>query len=225
MAYNLYRATVVEQPTIDDPRTTVKIATLMDNIEDLAVLPKYPSFYSYQLLNYPMGSMVWCVCNDTFDIGYVLGTSNIFSDTLTKYLNYSKIESNFKDIAKKTIAGINIGLQKFKDLLFLYVDANLMETIDTSTGTKIIYHSTGSLFVIGPYGIFSSFGNAIISISKNPSNGKDQIILSADTIRLNGKVALGNGNKSGYVLTSKTPGVRSALNDGSIVISSDSVVV
>jgi len=222
--YDIYRATVVRNPSITDPRTTVKIVTLMDDIPD-ADLPKYPSFFANQLLNLPINSTVWCICNDTFDIGYVLGVSNIFSDAMANYNNYSSIKNSFTKILGNTLAGIEIGLPAFQDLYFTYVDNHILEAISTDKGIKITYHSDGGLFVIGPAGVIMSYSGGLISIGKNPTDGSSEINISATSIRLNGKVSMGNGLKNMYVLASKSKDAFVSLSDGSVARSSDSVVI
>jgi len=224
MSWNIYKATVMSQASLKDPRVIVKIMTSMDDIDDISVLPRFPAFFADQFLNYPVGSAVWCLSNDDFDLGYVLGLTNVFSEAITDYTSYSRLESSFDSLIGKAVDGVDIGIPKFRNLVFSHVDQNLIEAFDTETGSKIIYHSTGSCFVIGPYGISMAYGKGLISLTKNKSSGKEQIVLSADSIRLNGKVSLGTGDKQSYVLGTSSKGTSISLNDGSVVFSSDMVV-
>jgi hypothetical protein len=223
--YEIYRATVVQNPSITDPRTTVRILTLMDGITDAKVLPKYPSFFANKLFNFQTGSTVWCLCNDTFDIGYVIGPSNVFSDAIDSYVNYSNVKDSFTKILQNTLSGIEVGLPNFSDLHFTYVDNNIMEAVSTKTGIKITYHSNGAMFVVGPVGIIMSYSDGLISLGKNTSSGSSEINITAKDIRLNGNVSLGTGTKKMYVLASKSKDAFISLSDGSIAKSSDSVVI
>jgi hypothetical protein len=223
--YELYRASVVKNPTTEDPRTVVRVLGLMDDIAKDTDLPKYPSFFANRLFNLPLKSIVWCVCNDTFDIGYVLGPSNVFSEAVKDYSSYSTIEESFLNVLKNSLSGIKLGLPNFQDLYFSYVDNNIIEAISTKTGLKITYHSNGALFMVGPVGIVMSYANGLISIAKNATNGTSEINISADSIRIKGAVSLGTGPNKMYVLASKTKDAYVSMSDGSVARSSDSVVI
>lgn len=215
MAYELHRAKVMTQGTEADPRLTVQIVTYMDNISDVQALPRYPFFTKNSFYNFPAGTFVWVLASDDFHIGYILGQSNIFSETSTDYPNLTTKLSALNDASLAAGAAFN----DIKDLLFIYVDNNLIEAVNTRLGSKITYNSTGSLFIHSPRGIFIRYGQSNFEINDKEIN------IKAVNIRLDGKVALGNGNNSRYVLSSTNPGTNISFPNGSVVTSSKEVTI
>jgi len=213
--YILSRATVIANGSEQDPRTTIRIDLLMDEIKDETVLPKYPSFSGSKILSFVIGTKVWVVSTKDYYIGYIIGKSNIFSETAADYEDFSSRLAAINNMSI-TIGG---GYQTFSDLHFLYVDKNLIEAVNVKTGSRISYHSNGSLFIQSTAGFYMSQGESVIEMANN------EIILKADTISLNGRVALGNGNMSNYVLSTTSPGLTFVMNNGSIATSSEDVII
>jgi hypothetical protein len=215
MTYELHRAQVHAQATEKDPRLTVQVVSYMDNILDPNALPRYPFFLKNSFFNFKLDTWVWVLCSDDFHIGYILGQSNIFSETSSDYPNLTSRISTINDAALAVGAGFN----SFTDLYFMYVDDNLIEAVNSKTGTKISYNSTGSIFIHSSRGIFIKYGESRFELNDKEIN------LKATNIRLDGKVALGNGPQSKYVLASTNPGTSINLSNGSVVISSKEVTI
>jgi hypothetical protein len=213
--YVINRAVVVSTCTIKDPRLTVRILSLMDEITDVNVLPKYPSFFKNKIINFPVGSFVWVITTDDFYLGYVLGESNIFTEDATKYI---QLNTRITDLNKETTK-IGAGFLDSTSLNFLYVDNNVIEAIDTSNGIKFTYNSSGSLSLQSDRGIFFKFGNSFFSISN------DEILIKSKSISLSGKVQMGTKSGGRYVLGSSSPNVSYKIGDGAVLISTGDVVI
>lgn len=218
--YVLNRAKVMTPGTSKDPRLTVRILGLMDDITDPMVLPKYPSFFKNQRPNFPIDTIVWVLSTDDFYLGYVLGSANIFSEDITKFNppGTKTIEDVFKTVNDLT-SKCGAGFFNSDKMNFLYVDNNIIEAIDYETGTKLTYHSSGNILIQSERGFFMKMGKSLFSLNEY------QINLKADIINMAGEITLGKKGGSRYIVGSPTKNAVFKMADGAVLMTSGDVLI
>ena len=70
--YLLYRAKL-EGKRSEQNRFLVRILPDMADIKETDNLPDYPCFFSTEQFAYAQGDVVWVLCDEDFQIGYILG--------------------------------------------------------------------------------------------------------------------------------------------------------
>lgn len=208
MGYGLYIAKIVGVNTSADNRLQIRILPQMANLEE-SMCPKWPSFFKDELYTGRNGDLVWCVCDDNFDNGYVLGLANYaaYGDDA-----YSTITINKEEIplsipkeglqdkiseASVQLLGKRINLQ---DVKVTYWDSNSIHFIERSTGGFIIAYSVGSLLIMRPSEFFLHIGSA----EKGPSIKVDStgISMAADDMKFQSKhIGLGLNPTAKVVVT------------------------
>ena len=207
----LYIAKVVGTSKNNDNRLQVQIIPHMEGIPT-ELCPKWPFFFKDELCSGKSGDMVWCICDDNFTIGYILGIANFttfvsedFESTYHPY-NKSKVSlslpySDFED-GESTLQKASIKLKgetlNFSDYKALYWDSTCIHLIDRTSGSFIIAYSSGSLFIMSSSLFAIHIGDADSgSYLKLNSEG---FSIKGDSIRLQAPdIGLGE-NPTGKVL-------------------------
>lgn len=221
----LYIAKVVGTSKDDDSRLQVQIIPHMEGIStDLC--PKWPFFFKDELYTGQSGDMVWCICDDNFTTGYILGIANfttfVSEEFKEGYHPYNKTKvplslshSDFED-SQSNIQKIAVKLQgevlNFSDLKALYWDDKCIHFIDRSSGSFVMAFTFGSVLIMGPSVFAVHIGPANAgSFLKLDSEGfnikSDSVKLQSDNIGLgtnpSGKVLVTNGVDAAAAYTSK----------------------
>lgn len=193
LKYGLYMAEIVGVSAKDNTRLQVRVLPDMNGlIKDY--LPIWPSFFKHQALTGKIGDLVWCVANEEFTTGYVLGYVNSFTwggtykeDSLTK---------DFLD----TLDDIHVELRglvlNYRDIIVTYWDSSCIHFIERSTGGSISAFTSGTLSIVRPTEILQSVERGA-SVRIN----KEEVVISGQTIRLDGNVRLGTNPKGKVLVT------------------------
>lgn len=210
---SLYIAKVVGTSKQNDSRLQVQIIPYMEKI-DTDLCPKWPFFFKDELYSGKEGDMVWCICNDDFSTGYVLGIANFntnVSETFEKAIHpYTKKEiplspsySSFEE-GESTLQKVAVSLSghtlSFSDLKALYWDSNCIHFIDRNSGSFILAFSYGSLMIMSS----SLFAIHIGPEGSGPSLKMDSsgVSISGDDIKLQAEhIGLGNNPSGGVLVT------------------------
>jgi len=95
----------------------VRIVPDMQEIQDTSLLPFYPNFLKEQDYAYQIDDMVWCLTNDDFTVGFILGLSQgpagSSIESVIKIINTAEVEAGFpqsgyNDLSVLRFAGTSI---------------------------------------------------------------------------------------------------------------------
>ena len=218
MSYGLYIAKIVGVCSSTDNRLQIRILPQMSTLDE-NLCPKWPSFFKDELYTGLKGDLVWCICDDEFNNGYVLGLANyntygddeysqITSENKTINLSIPKeeLQDKIQDYSVKLLA------QKldFTDIKVTYWGDSSIHFIERSTGGFIIAFSSGSMLIMRNSEFIVHMGNENGSTFKMDLSGismssKDSVKIQAPYIGLGenptGNVLVTNGESSegGYV--------------------------
>lgn len=194
LPYGLYIAEIVGVAAKDNTRVQVRITPGMEGIAK-EYLPIWPSFFKHQAITGKVGELVWCVANEEFTTGYILGYVNSFTWGGT-YKDDSLTES-FLDRIDDVHVTLRGAVLNYRDIIVTYWNENCIHFIQRTDGSTIIAYTSGTLSIVRPTEILQSVQNGgSLRISK------DEAVITAKTIRLAGKVRLGE-NPKGNVLVSQ----------------------
>ena len=208
MNYGLYLAEVVGVCNDDDDRLQIKILPQMEGISD-SMCPKWPYFFRGEVLTGKIGELVWCICDNEFNIGYVLGLANYntYTDdnftttkdrTTQETINLSIPNENLKEKIQDASLKILGTTLSFQNVKVTYWDENSIHMVERSSGGIIAAFAVGSLFVMRP-------DEFVVHIGGSNSNSTFKIDsktigFQSENIKLQGdNVGLGN-NPTGTVL-------------------------
>ena len=226
MNYGIYLARVVGvasaseaiegSDTKADSRLLVRVLPQMEGVSD-DMLPMYPPFFRDEAYSGVVDELVWVICSNDFQIGYILGPAN--------YTTYSDNES-FNKIGNVNLspsAGLKqkINASRVKllgegiDWTNTKVDFwsnGCMHFTCKNNGTKIIAYANGTLYEFASDGVLFIVGNSVMKIDANGIN-----IKSEGTIGIQSEdVALGTSGDRRHVMvsggtSSETAGVSSSV--------------
>lgn len=201
MGYNIYLAKVVGECTEKDSRIQVRITPNMDGIPE-AMCPRYPYFFKDELLTGNVDDLVWCICDDEFSSGYILGLAN--------YNSYSEENETFEEHSipvelQQTISDTFVELKasqiSFKNIKVTHWNRNSIHFVERKTGGVIIAYDTGTLYILRPTEFIMKIGSSSIKVDA------DGISLAGNALKLQSEeVGLGNNPQGNVLVTSGTSG-------------------
>lgn len=192
LAYGLYIGEIVGISANDNTRVQVRITPGMEDIAK-DYLPIWPSFFKHQAITGKVGDLVWCIANEEFTVGYILGYVNSFTWGGT-YADDS-LTSSFLDKIDDVHVALRGTVLNYRDIIVTYWDENCVHFIQRTDGSTIIAYTSGTLSIVRPTEILQSVGESSVRINK------DEIALVAQTVRLAGKIRLGDNPKGKVLVT------------------------
>ena len=205
---SFYRAQIISQ-VLNEGKFKVRILPHMIEIRD-EELPIWPMFFKRELSINKPGAYVWCLCNEDFTIGYIIGEANDFSNSPIQNLE-SLINGHLQNVIK---SGGTIN--KFEDLKVYHIDDAFFEYVNITTGQKGQVNSDGAVQFMEGKKIIFSIGNSLVSLEP------DLITISSKKVRFEGDIALGQG--AGGVVTSTDYGNIITLPSGQVLNVSEKIV-
>lgn len=219
MNYGLYLAKIVGVCSNTDSRLQIKILPQMESISD-DMCPKWPYFFRDEILTGAAGDLVWCICDNEFNNGYVLGLANYNTYSDDAY-ETSKDRDTNKDIylslpdenLKKKIQDASIKLLgstlSFQNVKVTHWDTNSIHMVERDTGGFVIAFAVGSMFIMRPQEFIVHIGGATTGTSFKMD--AETIGLKAENIKLQSeKVGLGS-NPTAPVLVTNGPSFEGSI--------------
>lgn len=174
--YGLYIAKVVGTSSDEDSRLQVKVLPFMEDIED-GSCPKWPFFFKDELYSGKANELVWVVCDDHFNIGFILGPTNYTTYISGEYssttINGNKVtlsisQKNLLDAITKSakvtgalaIGGDSNSNFSTTDMKVSYWSSSCIHFVDRKNGGLVIAYSNGSILVMSPSKFFVHIGSS-----------------------------------------------------------------
>jgi len=196
MSYSLYIAKIEGVASAGNTRLQVRVLPHMESL-DKDYLPIWPFFFGYQAITGKAGELVWCIANDEFTAGYVLGFVNSY--TWSGSYEESSIPQSLYDRIDDIHVELRGKLLNYKDIIVSFWNDTSIHFVDRSTGAHITAFTSGTLSIVRPEEIIMAVGGTSM-INMN----SEEIVITAKKVRLSGEVRLGLAPQ-GPVLV--TPGV------------------
>ena len=172
----LYIAKVVYTSADEDSRLQVKVLPYMEDIPDSSC-PKWPFFFKDELYSGRADELVWVVCDDHFNIGFILGPANyttyVSGDYSTatkdnKTITLSVSQKNLLDAintSAKAVGALAIGSESSgnfttTDMKVSYWSDSCIHFVDRNNGGLVIAYSNGSIMVMSPSKFFVHIGSS-----------------------------------------------------------------
>lgn len=193
LRYGLYMAEIAGVSAKENTRLQVRILPDMASINK-EYLPIWPSFFKHQALTGKPGDLVWCVANEEFTTGYILGYVN--SITWGGTYKEDSLSKSFLDNLDDIHVELRGLVLNYRDIIITYWDSSCMHFIERSTGASISAFSSGTLSIVRPNEILQS-----VEKGGSVRINKDEVVISAATIRLAGDVRLGSNPKGKVLVT------------------------
>ena len=193
MKYSIYIAMIEGVSSLKDNRLTVRVLPDMEDISG-DNLPKWPCFIRNELITGKQGQLVWVIANEEFTTGYVLGYANF-----TTWKDDYEIASVPVDLYNALDdASINLGgkMLSYSDLQISFWNENTIHFVERNSGACIVAFRNGTIHRIKPEGVDIQVGSSIFQIKEN------EIIISAETLKLEGEKVLLGKNPQGKVFVS-----------------------
>ncbi len=200
--YILYRAKI-EGNRSSQNRFPVRILPDMADIQEKENLPDYPCFFSTEQYAYTEGDVVWAICDEDFQIGYILGPCEPSIGS-----GYEPFLRRINDVEKQAqlpmSAPENLTFTQIMDVaLDFYNRANKQCGRILTNGAVIIYGFDGSIYVQNPQAniMFTKEGNVsikakalsqeITNMDVHATEVKEAFNTLATTVDGNAKVSVG----------------------------------
>ena len=215
----LYIAKVVGTSTAEDSRLQVKVLPFMEDLAS-ASCPKWPFFFKDELYSGKSGELVWCICDDHFNVGFILGPANYYTNYSSEYSTAAKdnkeitlsiseskllnvIYDNARKVGATVIGGDSSSNFTITNMKVTYWDSSCIHFVDRTNGGSIIAYSSGSLLVMTPSEFFVHIGAATDSATGTTLKiNTDGISLMGSSIKLQGEeVSLGKNPKGSVLVT------------------------
>jgi hypothetical protein len=161
--YNLYRAEI-EGKREESNRYLLRVLPHMADFPDAQLLPDFPNFFQNEQPAYNRGDKVWIICEEDFQIGYVLGLCepSIGSSyiSIMKNINEAEEEAGFPPSAPSNISFY----QQLEVALDFFNRSNNQCGRILTNGVVILYGFDGSFFIKNPGSamLFSADGRVTI---------------------------------------------------------------
>lgn len=208
MSYGLYIGRVVGVASSTNSRLQVRILPHMETLE-AADCPIWPSFFRDELYTGKENELVWCICDDEFNNGYVLGLANYAAYSEDDYSTLTRGSTTIplsipKESLQDKISDVTAQLLGervvFSDIKVTYWDSNCIHFIERSTGGTIIAYSSGSILIMRPTQFYVHIGGISNGTSlKIDSTG---VSVSGSAIKLQAPyVGLGTNPSARVVVT------------------------
>lgn len=219
MSYGLYIAKIVGVCTSSDSRLQIQILPQMSSL-DTTICPKWPFFFKDEAFTGKYGDLVWCICDDEFNNGFVLGLANFgaYGDDYYETYNLGSQEiplsipnENLQE--KISSAAVELLGQRisFQDIKVTHWNETSIHFVERSTGGFIVAFAVGSLLIMRPSEFFvhigsEASGSSLKINSEGLSMAGDSIKLQSEEVNLGkhptGNVMVTNGTSSEGALTS-----------------------
>lgn len=170
----------------NDCRLTLRLLPEMENL-DSKYLPRWPWFFGQRFINCKQGELVWVITNPEYSMGFVMGMANSYT------WGGSYVEPSIKKTVFDTLANVQLELKgkllNFGDIEVTFFNEKSAHFIERPTGGHVIVFSDGTIQIVRPKEIFMKVGKSVLKMTN------EEIHLTADTVRIGGKVRLGNNPK------------------------------
>lgn len=194
MSFSLYIAEIVGVSSGDNTRLQLRVLPQLEGIAK-EYLPVWPFFFAHQAITGKVGELVWCIANTELSMGYVLGFVNDYS------WNGDYSESSIPLTLLEKLNDIHVELRgklfSYSDIIVTFWNETSVHFVDRATGAHISAFTSGTVSITRPDEIIMAVG------SKSMINmNADEVVISADKIRLSGEVRLGK-NPQGKILVTQ----------------------
>ena len=206
MEYGIYLGVITRDAAADDNRVRVRVIPYMEGIPDTEC-PYWPFFFKDQMITGKAGDMVWVICGNEFDIGYVLGYANYCADDTEDFKVHTtaagQISLSVPEELRQSIKDTSVELLG-EELSFINIKATFwndsaIHFIDRDSGAFYIAFKTGTLYVFQADGLKISLNGGQSKMVLNASG----FSVKADSTSIQSRqVGLGL-NPSAEVLVSK----------------------
>lgn len=186
----LYIAKIVGTSSSDDSRLQVRVLPHMKDLEDMDC-PKWPFFFKDELYTGRKNELVWCICDDHFNVGFVLGPANYYANYSSEYDSFTKNKgtSSAKTVAlsppqeslldaiwgnASRVGAIELGSVNnsknfnMNNMKVTYWTSTCIHFVDRATGAFVIAYNTGTILKVHPEEFF-----CYISASSGSSDSFD----------------------------------------------------
>ena len=191
--YGIYIGEIAGVSAKDNTRLQVRILPGMETLPK-EYLPIWPNFFKHQAITGKVGSLVWCIANEEYTVGYILGYVNSFT------WGGTYAEDSLSKSLLDRLDNIHVNLRgtvlNYRDIIVTYWNENCIHFVQRSDGSSIMAYTSGTLSVVRPTEILQSVQNGA-SIRIN----RDEAVITAGVIRLAGKVRLGENPKGKVLVT------------------------
>lgn len=204
MGYSLFLAKIVGDVTNEDSRLQVRITPNMDAIPD-EMCPRYPYFFQDEALTGSYGDLVWCVCDEEFSSGYVMGLANYntYSEESGTFKDYS-IPTDLKENASQALLNLKAAELNFNNVKVSHWDQNSIHFIERKTGGSIIAFKSGTLYIMRPTEFIIRIANSSIKLDASG------ISFKGNALKLQSKdVELGDNPSGNLLVTNGVTGQNS----------------
>ena len=162
-SYILYRARI-ESKRSEQNKYQVRILPDMTDINEMDNLPDYPCFFSSEQYAYAQGDYVWAICDEDFQIGYILGLCE--PSIGSGYEPFIRRINDVEKMAQLPLSGPgNLTFTQTLDVaLDFYNRANKQSGRILANGTVMVHGFDGSIYVKNPQAtiMLSKEGNVTI---------------------------------------------------------------
>lgn len=148
--YGLYRARVEGKRVTSTNRFLCRIIPHMADIKEKDLLPDYPCFLQTDQNGYVEGDVVWVICDDDFQIGYILGICepSIGSgiEPILRRINDAEKKANVP-----LSSPVNLSFHQVMDVAIDFYNRSTKQCGRILTnGTIIIFGNDSSIFIQNP---------------------------------------------------------------------------
>jgi hypothetical protein len=198
--HNLYIAKIEGTSPKNDSRLQVRILPHMEGLEN-GMLPIWPFFFANQTITGKAGELVWCIADDEFRAGYILGHAGMYS--WEGDYSSSSLPDSLLTKLQDSIVEISGQLLYFKNLIVTFWNDKSLHFVEKDTGAHYTAFSNGSFSMQTSHTamqvVREDNGNMFSALRIS----RDEIVLTSKVIRLEGDVRLGT-NPKGQLLVSPT---------------------
>lgn len=151
MEYLLKKGVVIEgRLTTTGSLNKVRVLPEMGEIAETDLLPLYPNFFAQNHTQYSAGDMVWVVCNEDFNIGFIVGLMQPPAGddvaTLIGRVNVAEVEAGFPQSGYNELSILKLG---GKSITFEN-NVNGQSGTVYSTGVTILVSKDGAIWISNP---------------------------------------------------------------------------
>lgn len=175
---------------------------------DNSQCPRFSYFFRDELFTGKEGDLVWCVCDNDFNIGYILGLANYTTYTddvfTTTTIGQSTINLSIPSTLKEKVRSASLNLKSkefdFTDIKVTHWNDTSIHFVERSTGGFIVAYSIGSMLIMRPDEFYVHIGTGSPDSGSSFKIDLNGIGFSSPNIKLQSPaVSLGN-NPAGKVL-------------------------
>ena len=172
----LYIAKVVGTSSSDDSRLQVRVLPCMEDLEETDC-PKWPFFFKDELYTGKKNELVWCICDDHFNVGFILGPANYYANYSSNYDTYTQnkgssraktitlsppqealldvIWNNASKVGATELGSVNTSKNfNMNNMKVTYWTSTCIHFVDRTTGSFVIAYNTGTILKIHPEEFF-----------------------------------------------------------------------